>query len=71
MLNPDSYITGSFYLGGKLLTNAPKWGMSLRQAGNMRFRWNETNPVRDAFLKQVAGADHYIVPVELIHSKKV
>ena len=71
MLAPDTFITGKFYFGGKPLADAPMWGMSIRSAGSMRFRWNETNPVRDAFLQDVAGSDHDIVPVELIHSKIV
>ncbi len=71
MLNPDTFITGKFYCNGVPLDEAPEWGMSVRSAGNMRFRWNETNSVRDAFLKEVAGEEHFIVPVELIHSKKV
>lgn len=71
LLPTDTFITGRFYFEGKPLDNAPVWGMSMRSAGSMRFRWNETNPVRDAFLRNVAGSDHDIVPVELIHSKIV
>ena len=36
----------------------------------MRFRWNESNPLRDRLLSKIAGA-RSVVPVELIHSKIV
>lgn len=51
----------------------PLWGMTLRAAGSMRFRWNETNPNRDSFLNglcQKFGGKE-ILPIELIHSKIV
>ncbi len=55
----------------------PVWGMTLKAAGPMRFRWNETNPNRDSFLSELCqryGAGQggkQIVPLELIHSKIV
>ena len=56
----------------------PLWGMSLLAAGSMRFRWNEENPRRDAFLRRLAENERVsnpaakkIVPLELIHSKIV
>lgn len=56
----------------------PLWGMSLLAADSMRFRWNEENPRRDAFLRRLAEnkrasnpAAKKIVPLELIHSKIV
>lgn len=56
----------------------PMWGMTLKAAGSMRFRWNETNPNRDRFLNDLCerfgGAgqgEKRIVPLELIHSKIV
>ncbi|MBP5447567.1 MAG: polyphenol oxidase family protein [Treponema sp.] len=56
----------------------PVWGMTLKAAGPMRFRWNETNPNRDRFLnglcERFGGAgqgEKRIVPLELIHSKIV
>ena len=55
----------------------PLWGMTLKAAGPMRFRWNETNPNRDKFLSELCeryGAGQgakQIVPLELIHSKIV
>ena len=51
----------------------PLWGMTMRAAGSMRFRWNETNPNRDQFLSKLCqryGAKE-VVPLELIHSKIV
>lgn len=61
----------------------PLWGMTLKAAGSMRFRWNETNSNRDQFFlglcarfskaggTKSGGADKQIVPLELIHSKIV
>lgn len=51
----------------------PLWGMTLKAAGPMRFRWNEQNPNRDSFLSGLCesyGAKKS-VPLELIHSKIV
>lgn len=44
-----SFLTGNFFYNGKPLSSAPLWGMSVLESGNMRFRWNETNSVRDNF----------------------
>ena len=33
----------------------PLWGMTMKAAGSMRFRWNETNPNRDRFLSELCG----------------
>jgi YfiH family protein len=57
----------------------PMWGMTLKAAGSMRFRWNETNPNRDQFLAELCarfggagkGGQKQVVPLELIHSKIV
>ena len=56
----------------------PLWGMTLKAAGSMRFRWNETNPNRDQFLAELCArfggagqGEKRIVPLELIHSKIV
>ena len=62
-----SFISGTF----PNCTGGPEWGMSLKAAGNMRFRWGEENTVRDSFLSSVAGQTRRIVPVELIHSHTV
>ena len=60
-------------------TARPLWGMTLKAAGPMRFRWNETNPNRDQFLSELCarfggagkGGKKQAVPLELIHSKIV
>lgn len=59
-----------FIYNGKIIENAPLCGMTLKAAGSMRFRWNETNPLRTEVLEQIAGGAQ-IIPVELIHSKIV
>lgn len=72
----QNFITFDFIKDSKKLENAPVCGMTVRAAGSMRFRWNETNLHRDEQLKEIAG---YISPlknikpvaVELIHSKNV
>ncbi len=64
------YCLIPFYKNSSALKNAPRWGMSLKRAGSMRFRWNETNKARDAFLTKIAASKE-IAAVELIHSKKV
>ncbi len=76
----ERYAVRPFYADGKpLLHDAPFWGMTLKKAGSMRFRWNETNGTRDTLLKEIAsggsasqnGAPCEPVPLELIHSKIV
>ena len=52
-------------------TDAPDWGMSLCAAGSMRFRWNEQNENRTAFLSQLSAGGYETVPIELIHSHQV
>lgn len=57
----------------------PLWGMTMKAAGSMRFRWNETNPNRERFLSELCalfggaekGGQKQAVPLELIHSKIV
>lgn len=49
------WISGFFYRGATPLKNGPRIGMSLRSAGSMRFRWNEDNPNRTAFLKTLCS----------------
>ena len=57
----------------------PLWGMTMKAAGSMRFRWNETNSNRDQFLAELCalfdgaekGGQKQAVPLELIHSKIV
>ncbi len=75
-MEEKTFVTGSFYEDSLPLhkSRAPVWGMSLKLAGNMRFRWNETNPVRANFLKKLAeenGSHKDIAALELVHSQKV
>ena len=49
-------------LGGEFV---PQCGITLRSAGSMRFRWNETNPVRDNLLSSM---QLQFVPVQLDHT---
>ena len=65
------FFEGLFYRNSQPIEDGPRFGMTLKRAGSMRFRWNETNPVRDAFLGKLAGKNHSICAVELIHSKTV
>lgn len=50
------YVTFPFYDDGVPVEDAPRWGMTLRAAGSMRFRWNETNPTREKMLAEICGA---------------
>ena len=68
---PCDTVSGCFYAQGKPLASGPVWGMSLRKAGSMRFRWNEENALRNSFLKTLAAPNHEIAAVELIHSHTV
>ncbi|MDY2824225.1 MAG: hypothetical protein SOT45_00325 [Treponema sp.] len=40
--NGEKYVSFPFFCNGKAVDGA-RWGMTLRSAGSMRFRWNETN----------------------------
>lgn len=48
----------------------PVCGLTLRAAGNMRFRWNETNQLRLQTLTQIADG-RVPTPVQLNHTKIV
>ncbi len=65
------FITEYFYRDGKPLSQrAPVWGMTLREAGSMRFRWNEKNLHREKMLATICGKKEAL-SLELIHSKIV
>jgi polyphenol oxidase len=66
---PSGSALFPFYRSG-IPVPGPRWGMSFRNAGSMRFRWNETNTNRDAFLSRISGPCKP-VSIELIHSKLV
>ena len=51
----DQYVILPFFKNGKALDSPARWGMTLKKAGSMRFRWNEENPLREKLLKQIAG----------------
>ena len=63
--------TGHFVKDGKPLLDAPIWGMTLLNAGSMRFRWSEDNRRRDEFFASLCGENRQVAPLELIHSKTV
>lgn len=69
MKKETDYFTEKFY-SGPLRIESPDWGMTFKSAGSMRFRWNETNVNRDAFLSRIAQG-RQIAAVQLIHSKIV
>ncbi|MCQ2587181.1 MAG: polyphenol oxidase family protein [Treponema sp.] len=62
------YITFPFIKNNKSLESEVKCGLTLIPAGNMRFRWNEENPVRKELLTSISKNP---VPLELIHSQTV
>lgn len=69
-MDEKKFVTEHFYARQLPVENAPMWGMSLRAAGSMRFRWNEVNENRNQFLKELAE-DREVAAVELIHSHTV
>ncbi|HBG65251.1 MAG TPA: laccase [Treponema sp.] len=70
MTENKDFLGGGFCAGGIPLDGAPRWGMSLRAAGSMRFRWDERNERRDAFLAALAEG-RQVAAVELVHSRTV
>lgn len=65
------FFTGKFYFRGRPVEDGPSYGMTLKAAGSMRFRWNERNVNRENFLAELAGIERRTVAVELIHSQNV
>ena len=53
----NRFVFFDFIFDGKILKNAPVCGMTLKKCGNMRFRWNEKNELRNAVLTELSGAD--------------
>lgn len=66
------FVTEKFYKNGKSVEGA-LWGMTLKSAGSMRFRWAENNANRVDVLERIAGTfeNKCFVPVELDHTKIV
>ena len=70
-LSNDLFEFFEFRRGGKVVEGAPVCGLSLKAAGSMRFRWNETNPNRELLKSAVVSAGSTtvsIVPVQLEHT---
>ncbi len=65
----SNYIKKRFVYQGRELTEGPFWCITDMTAGSMRFRWNERNPVRMEFLRQLSGDKYKVAQIELIHSK--
>lgn len=70
-----------FHRAGKVVEGAPVCGMTIKAAGSMRFRWNETNQNRNSVLEEIVRLDRTmtqvscyaltgasIVPVQLEHT---
>lgn len=72
--NQNRFAFFDFKKNGKKIENAPVCGMTLRSAGSMRFRWNETNSLRIKTLEEISAFSinkPIVTPVELIHSQIV
>lgn len=65
----QDFVLAPFFRAGSVV-NGAHWGMTLKRARSMRFRWNEKNEVRDAFFSRVFPSKT-VSAVELIHSKIV
>ncbi len=64
------FVTSRFVRNGKTAEEPAFWGMTVRSAGSMRFRWNEKNPAREKLLSEIASPCE-VVPVQLDHTKIV
>lgn len=76
LLSTSSHVVFPFFQDGKPFDDvSPKWGMSLRLAKSMRFRWDEHNQNRTQFLQKLCqpqtGIQLKSVSLELIHSLDV
>ena len=72
----DDFVSLPFYKNEKPLESSPSWGMTLRNAGSMRFRWAENNPTRTQMLAKIADSSPEkikprTVQVQLDHTKTV
>lgn len=77
----DLFEFFQFRRAGKVVEGAPVCGMTIKAAGSMRFRWNETNPNRNSVLEEIVRSSRTktqvschgltgasIVPVQLDHT---
>jgi len=54
----SDYITIPFYKNGKPVESGKRWGMTLLHGQSMRFRWNETNEIRNKLLKEIVKKEY-------------
>ncbi|MCR5123595.1 MAG: polyphenol oxidase family protein [Treponema sp.] len=66
----SEFVTVPFYFGGKPLGSA-FWGMTLLNAGTMRFRWNETNPNREKIINYIEKASPHVCSGNCIGEKRI
>jgi len=70
----DLFEIFEFRRNGKIVEGAPLCGLTLKAAGSMRFRWNETNPNREKLFSLSSNLSSSgltrgsIVPVQLDHT---
>ncbi len=67
---PLQYKTNEFFefrRAGVVLPGSPVCGLTLKAAGSMRFRWNETNPNREKLLA-LLSSQQALVPLQLDHT---
>lgn len=72
----ENYLSLPFYKNGKALSDSPCWGMTLKNAGSMRFRWAEKNENRLEKLELIRQESLLktkpeICQVQLDHTKTV
>lgn len=65
----SSYIKNRFKYQGQELSDGPFWCITDINAGSMRFRWNERNPRRMEFLREISEGGYKVAQIELIHSR--
>lgn len=70
LISGKKFVVSSFFRNGKIAEEPAVWGMTVRSAGSMRFRWNEENLAREKLLSEIA-APCAVVPVQLDHTKIV
>lgn len=68
----DIFEFFQFHRKGKVVDGAPVCGLTLKSAGSMRFRWNETNPNREKLQwfssENTVSNTGELVPVQLDHT---
>lgn len=70
LVSEKNYAVSRFARNGKTAQEPAVWGMTVRAAGSMRFRWNEENPAREKLLSEIAFP-RAAVSVQLDHTKIV